>query len=143
MMSEWLERLGMISENSEQETLAPRVTSASPQISSPQEFMRTRPKNFTVDLGYGVVEYNLALISSKCLTYIATIKRDGILSEVDKVEIYFDAADAHHIAKKFKIVLADPVIIYSAAFFSDSLRKAHIAPWSGDALIKYCGFSLF
>jgi len=142
-MSEWLERLGMISENSEQERHAPRVTSASPQISSPQEFIRTRPKNFTVDIGYGVVEYNLALITSKCLTYIATIKRDGILSEVDKVEIYFDRKDAQEIAKKFNIVLADPVIIYSPAFFSENLRKAHIAPWSGDALIKYCGFRLF
>jgi hypothetical protein len=142
-MSEWLERLGMISENSEQEKLAPRVTSAGPQISSRQEFMMTRPKNFTVDIGYGIVEYNLALTSSKCLTYIATIKKDGILSEVDKVEIYFDKNDARDIAKRFKIVVADPVIIYSAAFFSESLRKAHIAPWSGDALIKYCGFSLF
>lgn len=142
-MSEWLERLGMISENSEQEKHAPRVTSASPQISSPQEFIRMRPKNFTVDIGYGVVEYNLALISSRCLTYIATIKRDGILSEVDKVEIYFDRKDAQEIATKFNIILADQVIIYSPAFFSENLRKAHIAPWSGDALIKYCGFRLF
>ena len=142
-MSEWLERLGMISENSEQERHAPRVTSASPQISSPQEFIRTRPKNFTVDIGYGVVEFNLALINTRCLTYIATIKRDGILSEVDKVEIYFDKKDAQEIADKLNIVLADPVIIYSPAFFSESLRKAQIAPWSGDALIKYCGFRLF
>jgi|TARA_B100000035_G_scaffold311150_1_gene320198 hypothetical protein len=142
-MSEWLERLGVISENSEQENLAPRVTSASPQISSPQEFIRTRPKNFTVDIGYGVVEYNLALTSSKCLTYIATIKRDGILSEVDKVEIYFDKKDAQETAKRFNIILADPVIIYSPAFFSENLRKAHIAPWSGDALVKYCGFRFF
>ena len=115
----------------------------SPKISSPAQFMSVRPKNFTVDIGYGIVEYNLALTSSKCLTYIATIKKDGILSEVDKVEIYFDKNDARHIAKQFNIILADPVIIYSAAFFSKSLRKAHIAPWSGDALIKYCGFRFF
>ena len=142
-MTEWLERLGIIGENSEQETLAPRVTSASPQISSPQEFMQLKPKNFTVDIGYGIVEYNLALVGDKCLTYIATIKKEGILSEVDKVEIYYHMRDTEYVTKKLKIILADPVIIYNAAFFSESLRKAHIAPWSGDALEKYCGFRFF
>ena len=115
----------------------------SPKISTRREFMQARPKNFTVDIENGIVEYNLALVSSKCLTYIATIKRDGILSEVDKVEIYFDRKDAQQIATKFNIILADPVIIYSPAFFSKNLREAHIAPWSGDALIKYCGFRFF
>jgi len=141
-VSDWLERLGMTNDE-EQERLAPRVSSASPQISSPQEFMHRRPKNFTVNIGYGVAEFSLVMENEKCLTYIATFKTEGILTEVDKVELYFNKRDMVHIAKRFGVVIPDPVIIYSAGFFSESLRKAHIGTWSADALIKYCGFRFF
>lgn len=114
-----------------------------PQISSPQEFMHQRPKNFTVNIGYGIAEFSLAMISETCLTYIATFKKEGILKEVDKVEIYFHEQDTLHLTKRFQIVLQDPVIIYSAGFFSEPLRKAHIGTWPADALIKYCGFRFF
>ena len=141
-MSDWLERLGMTNDE-EQERLAPRVSSASPQISSPQEFMQQRPKNFTVNIGYGIAEFSLAMISETCLTYIATFKTEGILKEVDKVEIYFHRQDTLHLTKRFRITILDPVIIDSAGVFSESLRKANIGTWSADALIKYCGFRFF
>ena len=141
-MSDLLERLG-ITDDPDQRRLAPRVTSASPQISSPQEFMHSKPKNFTVNIGYGVAEFNLVMVGNKCLTYIATFRKDGILSEVDKVEIYYDKNETTHITNRFGITIVDPVIIYSAAYFSESLRKAHIGSWSVDALVKYCGFRFF
>ena len=140
-MSDWLDRLGINDEEAE-ETLAPRVSTPSVKISSPAQFMSVRPKNFTVDIGYGIVEYNLVLVSN-CLTYIATLKRDGVLSEVDKVEIYWTREDAQNIADMFSVIVNDPVIIYSAAFFSKNLRQAHIEPWSGTALAQYCGFRFF
>jgi len=141
-VSDWLERLGMTNDE-EQERLAPRVSSASPQISSPQEFMHRRPKNFTVNIGYGVAEFSLVMENEKCLTYIATFKTEGILKEVDKVELYFDKQDTLHITKRFGIVIPDPVIIYSAGFFSETLRKAHVRTWSAEALVRYCGFRFF
>ena len=141
-MSDLLERLG-ITDDPDQRRLAPRVTSASPQISSPQEFMHSKPKNFTVNIGYGTAEFILVMAGSTCLTYVATFRRDGNLTEVDKVEIYYDKKETEHITKRFDIVIPDPVIIYSAAFFSEPLRKAHIPTWSAEALVKYCGFRFF
>ena len=141
-MSDWLERLGMTNDE-EQAKLAPRVSSASPQISSPTEFIRHRPKNFTVNIGYGVAEFSLVMVGSTCLTYVASFRREGILTEVDKVEIYYNKADTNHITKNLRIVIADPVIIYSAAFFSENLRDAHIKSWSAQALSDYCGFRFF
>ena len=141
-MSDLLERLG-ITDDPDQRRLAPRVTSASPKISSPQEFMHSKPKNFTVNIGYGTAEFILVMAGSTCLTYVATFRRDGNLTEVDKVEIYYDKKETEHITKRFDIVIPDPVIIYSAAFFSEPLRKAHIPTLSAEALVKYCCFRFF
>jgi len=145
-VSDWLERLG-ISDDPEEEVneLAPRVISASPQISSPDHFMNEKPKNFKVDIGYGIVKYTLALIEDKCITYIATLTRDGILTAVDKVEIYFLRADAKFVEERFKISLgpSPSPVIYNTAFVAPSMRKAKITGWAGDALIKYAGFRFF
>ena len=82
----------------EPEDLAPRLVTTTPQdpetITSPRQFMNTKPKKFQVDLGHGIAKYELALEKDISLTYIAKLYQDGKVKEVDKVEIFYSKKDA-------------------------------------------------